>query len=75
MPQETDSEDDGEVRKLNAVSKNGKRIEIGPLKTGCAGGNGLIGLSAIRFPNEIASVQFCADFEITEQEENDERSK
>jgi hypothetical protein len=52
-----------------------KKIEIGPLKTGCAGGNGLIDLSAIRFPNEIASVQFCADFKITEQEKNDERSK
>lgn len=52
-----------------------KKIEIGPLKTGCAGGNGLIDLSAIRFPNEITSVRFCADFEITEQEENDERSK
>ena len=75
MPQETDSEDDGEVRKLNAVSKNGKRIEIGPLKTGSAGGNGLIDLSAIRLPKEIASVQYCADFEITEQGENDERSK
>lgn len=59
---------------MNAASKNGK-IEIGPLKTGCAGGSGLIDLSAIRFPNEIASVRFCADFEIIEQEENDERSK
>lgn len=75
MPQETDSEDDGEVRKLNAASKNGKKIEIGPLKTGCAGGGGLIDLSAIRFPNEIASVRFCADFKIIKQEENDERSK
>ena len=28
-----------------------------------------------RFPNEIASVQFHADFEIIEQEENDERSE
>lgn len=52
-----------------------KKIEIGPLKTGCAGGNGIIDLGAIRFPNEIASVRFCADFEIVEQEENDERSK
>ena len=52
-----------------------KKIEIRSLKTGCAGGNGLIDLSAIRFPNEIASVRFCADFEIIEQEENDERSK
>lgn len=52
-----------------------KKIEIGPLKTGCEGGSGLIDLSAIRFPNEIASVRFCADFKIIEQEENDERSK
>lgn len=55
--------------------KASKKFEIGPLKTGCAGGNGLIDLSAIRFPNEIASVQFCADFEIIEQEEQHERSK
>lgn len=52
-----------------------KKIEIGPLKTGGADCNGLIDLSAIRFPNEIASVRFCADFEIVEQEENDECSK
>jgi hypothetical protein len=52
-----------------------KKIEIGELKEGCADNCGLIDLNAIRFPNEIASVQFCADFEITEQEENDERSK
>lgn len=52
-----------------------KKIEIGPLKTGCAGDNGLIDLNAIRFPNEIASVRFCADFEIVEQEEQHERSK
>lgn len=50
-------------------------IEIGSLKIGCADGNGLINLSAIRFPNEIASVHFQADFEIIEQEESDERSK
>ena len=75
MPQETDSEDDGEVRKLNAVRKNGKRFEIGPLKTGCAGGNGLIDLYAIRFPNETASVRFWADFEIIEEEESDECSE
>lgn len=48
-----------------------KKIEIGELKEGCADNCGLIDLNAIRFPNEIASVRFCADFKITEQEEND----
>lgn len=49
-----------------------KKIEIGELKEECADNCGLIDLNAIRFPNEIASVQFCADFEIIEQEENDD---
>lgn len=52
-----------------------KKIEISELKEGCADNCGLIDLNAIRFPNEIASVQFHADFKIVEQEENDERSK
>lgn len=52
-----------------------KKIEIGELKEGCADNCGLIDLKAIRFQNEIASVRFCADFEIIEQEEQHERSK
>lgn len=52
-----------------------KKIEISELKEGCADNCGLIDFNAIRFPNEIASVQFHADFEIIEQEEKDERSK
>ena len=52
-----------------------KKIEIGELKEGRADNCGLIDFNAIRFPNEIASVQFCANFKIVEQEENDERSK
>lgn len=52
-----------------------KKIEIGELKEGGADNCGLIDFNAVRFPNEIASVQFHVDFEIVEQEENDERSK
>ena len=46
-----------------------KKIEIDELKEGCADSCGLIDLNAIHFPNEIASVQFHADFEIMEQED------
>lgn len=62
-------------RRIRGRSGTVKKIEIGELKEGCADNCGLIDLNAIRFPNEIASVRFCADFEITEQEENDERSE
>lgn len=52
-----------------------KKTEIGPLKTGRAGCDSLIDLGDICFPNQIESVQFHANFEITEQEENNECSK
>lgn len=51
------------------------KIKIGALREIDADNSNLIDFSVARFPGEVASVHYQADFEIIEQEENDERSK